>query len=78
MTSDKPFRNPANQQQARTRNSVSRALGDAVVHAILATIPYVNVVQRELVKGLPSIDPDWVAETFTDAEARSPEQPAAS
>lgn len=74
MTSDKPFRILRIDSSARTRNSVSRALGDAVVQRLLATTPYVNVVQRELAKGLPSIDADWVAANFTDAEARTPEQ----
>lgn len=74
MTSDKPFRILRIDSSARTRDSVSRALGDAVVQRLLATTPHVNVVQRELAKGLPSIDADWVAANFTDAEARTPEQ----
>ena len=55
-------------------NSISRALGDASSKDSWRRVPYANVVERELAKGLPSIDADWVAANFTDAEARTPAQ----
>lgn len=74
MTSHKPFRILRIDSSACTRDSVSRTLGDAVVQRLLATTPRANVVERELAQGLPSIDADWIAANFTDAEARTPAQ----
>ena len=74
MTVDNPYRILRIDSSARRENSVSRALGDAIVQRILATAPQANVVERELADGLPVIDADWVAANFTAAEARTPSQ----
>ncbi len=59
---------------ARGGASVSRGLADALVERLLQRQPEVEVVIRDLSAGLPLIDADWIAASFSDAGQRSPEQ----
>ena len=55
---------------ARSEDSTSRALADAVI----ARLSPASTVTRDLSRGLPQIDADWLAASFTPEDDRTPEQ----
>lgn len=56
---------------ARRDNSISRQLGDRLEKALSATLPVPQTTKRDLAKGLPLIDENWVAANFTPDEDRT-------
>lgn len=61
---------------ARNATSVTRQLADLLIERLSDHRP-VEVVSRDLSRGLPFIDNDWVAANYTAPEARSAEHLAA-
>lgn len=61
---------------ARTEGSVSRDLADEL-DAGLAAESGAKIVRREIGRGLPAIDGDWIAANFTDPGARTDAHKAA-
>jgi FMN-dependent NADH-azoreductase len=59
---------------ARGAASVSRQLGDEVEARLLARHPDAGVTRLDLAAGVPHIDADWVAASFTPADARDAAQ----
>ena len=59
---------------ARGNASVSRQLGDELEARLLARHPGAGVTRLDLAGGVPHIDADWVAASFTPAETRDQAQ----
>ena len=55
-------------------NSVSRRIGDEVVRRLAQRNPGMRVVEVDLAAGMPHIDGDWVAASFTPVEQRDDAQ----
>lgn len=59
---------------ARGDASVSRQLGDEVEARLLEQHPGAGVTRLDLAAGMPHIDGDWVAASFTAADVRDADQ----
>ena len=59
------------ESSARKAGSLTRELADAFYNALPANA---SVIERDVAKGLPFIDEDWVAANFTDEQDRTTEQ----
>ncbi len=59
---------------ARRDDSVSRALGDAIIERLAAAHPGMGVTHLDLADGMPHIDEAWVAANFTARDQRSLQQ----
>jgi FMN-dependent NADH-azoreductase len=59
---------------ARVEGSVTRQLADQLVDGLAARVADLAVTRRDLARGLPFVDADWVAANFTDPDARSDAQ----
>lgn len=58
----------------KPEGSVSRRLTDRILSRLGAAHPGATVTLRDLSKGVPAIDGDWISAVFTPAAARNPEQ----
>ncbi|MCG6871703.1 MAG: NAD(P)H-dependent oxidoreductase [Gammaproteobacteria bacterium] len=61
----------------RVDGSSTRALTAEVIEVLAAHHPVVSVRERDVAKGLPFVDPAWIAANFTDPADRSDAQRAA-
>lgn len=61
---------------ARIEGSITRQLADQLVDGLAARVSGLAVTRRDLARGLPFVDADWVAANFTDPDARSESQRA--
>lgn len=59
---------------ARTAGSVTRDLGQTFVTRLLAKSPDAKVIIRDVSRGVPFLNEEWIGATFTDPAARSAEQ----
>ena len=59
---------------ARIADSTTRALGKDVVSALAERHGQIEVTNRDLAKGLPFVDEDWVSANFTAVENRNEQQ----
>ena len=59
---------------ARVEGSVTRQLADQLVDGLAARVTDLAVTRRDLARGLPFVDADWVAANFIDPDARSDAQ----
>lgn len=58
---------------ARRTGSISRALNDRLIDRFAAEHG-VEIASRDLARGLPQIDEDWIGANFTPDDDRTPEQ----
>ena len=59
---------------ARVEGSVTRQLADQLVDGLATRVADLAVTRRDLARGLPFVDADWIAANFTDPDARSDAQ----
>lgn len=62
---------------SRIKDSITRKVSEALRAELKHAEPQLNVVERDLVSGLPFIDEAWVNANFTPEEHRSDEDKAA-
>lgn len=62
---------------ARTDGSVSRQLADRLLAGLSRHHEGLAVTRRDLARGLPFVDADWIAANFADPDARDTVQRAA-
>lgn len=62
---------------ARTDGSISRQLADRLLAGLSHRHGDLAVTRRDLARGLPFVDADWIAANFTDPDARDTVQRAA-
>lgn len=67
----KPLRILAIDASARQQGSISRELTADLIAALEQRHGNVEIVRRDLAAGLPFVDDEWVAATYTPAEQRS-------
>ena len=67
----KPLRILAIDASARQQGSISRELTADLIAALEQRHGAVEIVRRDLSSGLPFVDDEWVAATYTPAEQRS-------
>ena len=58
---------------ARTENSVSRQLGDRLENTISTGLSDLQIRKRDVAKGLPFVDEEWIAANFTPDTDRTAE-----
>lgn len=59
---------------ARLDGSVSRRLADGLLAGLDRCVDGLAIVHRDLARGLPFVDADWIAANFTDPDAREAAQ----
>ena len=64
----------ASAQQAGSDSSVTRRFATEMISQLKAQHGHVEVTQRDVAKGLPFIDGEWVSANFTPADQRSGDQ----
>jgi FMN-dependent NADH-azoreductase len=61
----------------RAHGSASRAIVDHLVHQLMQKSPGATVVGRDIARGLPLVDDDWIAAAYADPSTRTTAQRAA-
>jgi FMN-dependent NADH-azoreductase len=62
---------------ARVEGSVTRRLADRLIAGLATRVGAgLDVIRRDVAQGLPFVDADWVAASFTDPDARNAAQRA--
>lgn len=59
---------------ARVDGSVTRQLADRMLAGLAARVGALDIRRRDVARGLPFVDADWVAANLTDPDARSTAQ----
>lgn len=59
---------------ARREDSITRTLADQMIAGLRQHAPTLTVTRRDVARGLPFVDADWVHANFTDPDARSAAQ----
>src|SRR5690606_10510823 len=59
---------------ARVDGSVTRQLADRMLAGLAARVGALDIRRRDVARGLPFVDADWVAANLTDPDDRSTAQ----
>lgn len=59
---------------ARIESSITRQLADQLIDGMIRHAPELSVTRRDVARGLPFVDADWVNANLTDPDARSAAQ----